>query len=142
MILTWNLWVACAVDAQSAGGFDLSWHKIAGGGGTSTGGVYAVSGTIGQHDASGPMTNGAYSLTGGFWVLPTAVQTPGAPVLTITSATHGNATISWTPNTPGYTLQSSTNLTPTGWLPAPSGTTNPVVLPLTDAAKFYRVIKR
>jgi hypothetical protein len=56
---------------------------VAGGGGTSTGGVYAVSGTIGQLDASGTMTGGSYSLTGGFWALY-AVQTPGAPTLTIT----------------------------------------------------------
>jgi len=31
--------------------YSIDWYKIAGGGGTSTGGVYAVSGTIGQHDA-------------------------------------------------------------------------------------------
>ena len=42
--------------------------------------MYSVSGTIGQHDAGGPMTGGNYSLTGGFWALY-AVQTPGAPCL-------------------------------------------------------------
>ena len=36
--------------------YSIDWYKVAGGGGTSTGGVYAVSGTIGQHDAGGPMT--------------------------------------------------------------------------------------
>jgi len=30
-------------------------------------------------DAGGPMTNGQYSVAGGFWVLPTAVQVTGAP---------------------------------------------------------------
>ena len=30
------------------------------------------------------MTGGNYSLTGGFWALIAAVQTPGAPLLTIT----------------------------------------------------------
>ena len=39
--------------------YSIDWYKIAGGGGTSTGGTYAVSGTIGQHDAGGPMTVGA-----------------------------------------------------------------------------------
>ena len=38
----------------------------AGGGGTSTGGVYSVSGTIGQPDA-GLLTGGSYTLAGGFW---------------------------------------------------------------------------
>ena len=42
----------------------VDWYKIAGGGGTSTGGTYQVSGTIGQPDASGAMTGGNYSLTG------------------------------------------------------------------------------
>ena len=33
--------------------YSIDWYKIAGGGGTSTGGVYSVSGTIGQNDAAG-----------------------------------------------------------------------------------------
>ncbi len=55
--------------------YSIDWYKVAGGGGISTGGEYAVSGTIGQPDASTPMTGGNYSLTGGFWALY-AVQTP------------------------------------------------------------------
>ena len=54
--------------------YSIDWSTIDGGGGTSTGGVYSVSGTIGQPDAGGPMTNGQYSVTGGFWALPTAIQ--------------------------------------------------------------------
>ena len=46
--------------------YSLDWFTIDGGGGTSTGGVYLVSGTIGQPDAGGPMTDGNYSLTDGF----------------------------------------------------------------------------
>ena len=52
--------------AQSGGGYDLTWSTIDGGGGTSTGGGYSLSGTIGQADA-GKMSGGAYSLSGGFW---------------------------------------------------------------------------
>ena len=54
--------------------YSIDWYKIAGGGGTSTNGQYAVSGTIGQHDAGGPITGGNYSLTGGFWALISVVQ--------------------------------------------------------------------
>ena len=36
--------------------YSIDWHKVAGGGGTSTGSFYSMSGTIGQADASGPMT--------------------------------------------------------------------------------------
>ena len=46
--------------------YSIDWYKFAGGGGTSTGEVYSVSGTIGRPGAGGPMTGGNYSVTGGF----------------------------------------------------------------------------
>lgn len=46
--------------------YDISWSTIDGGGGTSTGGNYSLSGTIGQPDA-GEMAGGDYVLAGGFW---------------------------------------------------------------------------
>lgn len=53
--------------------FEISWHTIdAGGGMLCTGGVYSLSGTIGQPDASSfssPMTGGGYSMVGGFWTI-------------------------------------------------------------------------
>ena len=82
--------------------YTIDWHTIDGGGGTSTGGVYAVSGTIGQPDAGGPMTNGTYSLTGGFWALPQAVQTEGAPTLTITHTTTNTVAVSWPSPSTGW----------------------------------------
>jgi hypothetical protein len=45
----------------------INWFTIDGGGGTSTGGGFTLSGTIGQHDAGQPMTGGGFTLTGGFW---------------------------------------------------------------------------
>ena len=77
--------------------YSIDWSTIDGGGGTSTGGVYSVSGTIGQPDAGPVMTGGNYSLQGGFWALY-AVQVPGAPVLAIVPAATGQATISWEPD--------------------------------------------
>lgn len=114
---------------------------VDGGGGTSTGGVYSVSGTIGQPDAGGPMTNGAYVVTGGFWALPAAVQSPGAPLLAIAGAGAGQATISWSPNTLGFVLQETLSLSPTNWVNSPSGATNPIVVPASLPAKFYRLFK-
>jgi hypothetical protein len=121
--------------------YSIDWSTIDGGGGTSTGGVYSVSGTIGQPDAGGPMTNGQYSVTGGFWALPTAIQVIGAPTLTIVPATPGSATISWTPNTPGFVLQETLSLSPTNWVNSASGATNPIVVPATLPTKFYRLFK-
>ena len=94
----------------SAQSYSIDWYTIDGGGGTSTGGVYSVSGTIGQHDAGGPMTGGNFFLTGGFWSLY-AVQTLDAPLLTITYS--GNqAIVSWSPSVTGWTLQTNNNLAP------------------------------
>jgi hypothetical protein len=133
-----GLALVSTVHAQS---YSIDWFKIAGGGGTSTGGVYSVSGTIGQPDAGGPLTNGQYSVTGGFWVLPIAVQDTNAPALTIAPATPGNAMISWTPSTPGFVLQETWVLSPANWTNSLSGAANPVVVPATLPTKFYRVFK-
>ena len=93
--------------------YSIDWYKIAGGGGTSTNGQYVLSGTIGQHDAGGPMTGGNYSLTGGFWALISVVQTAGLPNLSVTHS--GNSVIVSWPNTGSYTLQQNSVLTSGGW---------------------------
>ena len=94
--------------------YSIDWYIIAGGGGTSTGGVYAVSGTIGQPDASGAMTGGNYSLTGGFWSLIAVVQTGGAPTLYISHS--GNTVTVYWQDVSGWNLQQNGNLTSSaGW---------------------------
>lgn len=47
-------------------GFTLDWWTVDGGGGTSSGGGYTLSGTIGQADA-GTYSGDGYTLYGGFW---------------------------------------------------------------------------
>jgi len=103
---------ACCLRAQ--GQYSIAWSKVSGGGGTSTGGVYTVSGTIGQHDSGGPMLGGNFSLTGGFWSLLTVFQTPGAPYLFISHS--GTAVTIYWQNVSGWTLQQTSSTTsPTGW---------------------------
>ena len=63
------------------------------------------------------------------------------PTLTISSTNTGQATISWTPNTPGFVLQGSLSLAPTAWTNSPSGTTNPITVPADLTTKFYRLTK-
>ena len=93
--------------------YSVDWSTIDAGGGTSTGGVYSVSGTIGQPDAGVAMTGGNYSLTGGFWAIY-AVQTPGAPMLYITQV--GNKVVVWwSPTVTGWTLQTNVNLATPTW---------------------------
>ena len=55
---------------QSGGGFTLS-GVITGGGGISAGGAFEVGGSAGQPIATDKITGGAYSLTTGYWTIPT-----------------------------------------------------------------------
>lgn len=103
--------------------YSIDWYKIAGGGGTSTGGVYSVSGTISQPDASGAMTGGNYSVTGGFWSLINVVQTPGMPNLLIVSANGNGVKILW-PNNGSFTLQQNPSLSSTNWITTSFAITN------------------
>ena len=126
---------------MSAQTYSVDWFTIDGGGGTSTGGVYSVSGTLGQPDAGAPMTGGTYSLVGGFWILPLAIQSAEAPVLRIEPHSIGQAQLSWSPSTPGFVLQETTNIATGQWINSPSGATNPVIVPATLPAKWYRLRK-
>ena len=119
LILLFGLLVPAISFAQS---YSIDWSKIAGGGGTSTGGVYQVSGTIGQPDASGTTSGGNYTLTGGFWSSIAAVQTAGAPTLNITQI--GNSVkVSWPYPSTGWALQQNSDLATANWS-ASSGITN------------------
>jgi hypothetical protein len=120
--------------------YSIDRHTVGGGGGTSAGGQFSLTGTIGQRDTGATSANGQYALAGGFWAFPHAVQTPGAPTLTITPAALGLATIAWTPNNPGFVLQESASIA-SGWTNSISGATNPVTVSASSPAKFYRLNK-
>ena len=64
-ILTTVLILVSMVGAE----YSIDWHTIDGGGGTSTGGAYTLTGTIGQHDA-GFSSAEQYEVLGGFWLQP------------------------------------------------------------------------
>ena len=134
------LLVTPAIYAQP---YSVDWYKIAGGGGTSTGGTYQVTGTIGQPDASGALTGGNYSVTGGFWSLISAVQMPGLPNLLIVPNGPNSVKILW-PNTGSYTLQQNGNLATTNWVTSSysittaSGTNSITITPPTGNL-FFRL---
>jgi len=66
---------------------------------------------------------------------------PLAPTLVLRRAANQQFEISWSPATPGFTLQSTDSLSPTNWVNAPSGATNPATVPATGPARFYRLFK-
>jgi hypothetical protein len=137
-----SLSLASAAFAQP---YNIDWFAIAGGGGTTTGGVYSVSGTIGQHDAGGPLTGGNFSVTGGFWSL-FAVQTPGAPLLTISLASTNTVIVSWPFPSTGYGLQQNTDLNTSNWT-TPSetvtdnGTDRFIIVNSPAGNRYYRLFR-
>jgi hypothetical protein len=65
----------------------------------------------------------------------------GVPVLTIVRTPPDEATISWTPNLPGFILQERTDLITGNWSNSPSGAVNPITVPATNPTMFYRLFK-
>ncbi len=108
--------VAASLSAVTLFGqtYSIDWHSLDAGGGTSTGGVFSVSGTIGQPDPGPAMSGGAYSLTGGFWSI-FALQTPGEPQLTVRLTSTNTVLVSWPLSVTGYALQQNPDISRTNW---------------------------
>jgi hypothetical protein len=133
--------------AQADPPYRLDWYTFDGGGGTSTNAAGRLSGTIGQPDA-GVMTAGNYTLVGGFWTTVAAIQTPGAPLLTVSRTATNTVVVSWPLPDTGWKLQATTNLsaTPCVWSeiepPYPTNATDLYyVEPMPAGQKYYRLHK-
>ena len=74
-----SLWTP-EVDAQQ---FSITGHVVAGGGGTSQGSGFSITGTIGQAEAAPLLQSGRWAVTPGFWGAYAVLPTPGAPRLRI-----------------------------------------------------------
>ena len=95
--------------AQSGGGYDLSWSTVDGGGYTwSEGDYYKLGGTIGQYDAGGEHRGEeVYELQGGFWH---SVCRPVAMDVTIT-CNGSRVQLDWTsdPANKAYAIHRATS---------------------------------
>jgi hypothetical protein len=128
--------------------YSMDWFKISGGGGTSAGAGYSMSGTIGQLDA-GAMSGGNSSVAGGFWGGIAAVPAQGTPTLSITrNPANGLITISWPLPASGFLLEQTATLTgaPFQWPQlSPPYQTNAthifITVPSPTGNRFYRLHK-
>jgi hypothetical protein len=142
---SWLAVLAAGLVAGLAQTYKIDWYTIDGGGGTSSGGQYTVSGTIGQPDA-GKMTGGNYELTGGFWGIAIVLQEPGSPPLTIMRS-GGNVVLTWLASYAGFTLQTNVSAAnPAGWGTAVQSVvnnngTNTVTVPANFNLNFFRLKK-
>lgn len=133
--------VVC-VHAQN---YSIDWHTIDGGGGMSTGGVYSVSGTIGQPDA-GVMSGGNYSIAGGFWGILGTIQIPNGPLLTIHRTQTNTVIVSWPSPSTGFSLQQANDLTTPSWnTPSENVSDNAtnkfIIVNPPAGSRFYRLVK-
>jgi hypothetical protein len=133
------------LDAQ----FALDWFTIDGGGGTSAGGAYSISGTIGQPDA-GSMSGGSFALVGGFWGVFSAIQTPGAPLLSIEPLDGSNVRVFWLLPANGFVLDETPALAgppvPIAWsqvsFPYQTNASQiSITVPASGGNRFYRLRK-
>jgi hypothetical protein len=148
---TFYVAIACAakIFTCSAQDFTLEASAISGGGGQSSSSDFELAATIGQVDA-GSMSGGDFALDGGFWSIIAAVETQGAPTLTI-SASGDQVTISWPDaGSAGFALEVANALaTPpatTSWThvnvaPQTNNGIESVQLPLAEGPQFYRLQK-
>jgi len=125
--------------------YSIYWFTIDGGGGTSTGAVYAVSGTIGQPDA-GHMSGGDFGLDGGFWGIIAAIQTPGAPLLAIRLTSTNTVAVSWPFPSTGFAPEQNPAFGTANWTSVTNTVFNDgsfkwVVVPADQGNKFYRLKK-
>jgi hypothetical protein len=132
-------------DVVMAQAYSIDWFTIDGGGGTSSGAVYSISGTVGQADA-GTMSGGSYSLAGGFWGIISAIQTSGAPPLTIRHTQTNTVVVAWPSPSTGFSLQQASQLTPPVWSTPPqtvfdNGTNKLIIVNPSPGNRFYRLYK-
>ncbi len=129
------------------GQYAIDWHTMDGGGGASTGGVYEITGTIGQPDAGPAQQGGDVALQGGFWALIGVMQTEGAPELRIANNNDGTATLSWAvAGSDGFQLRVATDLELEDWAAVPDvpsvvGDDYQVTVSLTATKRYYQLRK-
>jgi hypothetical protein len=90
------------------------------------------------------MSGGNYTLDGGLWGIIAAVQTPGAPLLTITRS-GANVIISWLAPAAGFELEMRDGLSAgLSWVtvtstPVVTNNQKTVTIGITSGSKFYRL---
>ncbi len=96
--------------------YAINWYTVGGGGGTSSGGIYSLSGTIGQPEA-GVLTGTPFELVGGFWGVLSCVSSAVFPVLTVYATTNDAVVVAWPCSTSSsVVLQVCTNIYAPNWV--------------------------
>ena len=132
-----TLFLLLPSSSLTAAAYAIDWCTTDAGGGTSSGGDYALSGTIGQTD-NAVISGDRYRVEGGFWPGLILSSTDELPTLVL-QLMNNQLWISWSPATPGFILEQTGDLSAPKWITAPAG--NPAIVPLSANAQFYRLRK-
>ena len=116
---------------------------IDGGGGTSSGGDFEVTGTIGTVQNGPVMSGGDIEATGQIVAMSVTVPTPDGTVLTI-STDGNNVVLSWPSDGTPFILEQTTNLASGNWTTVNASTvddglTLTVTVPAISGSKFFRL---
>ncbi len=125
--------------------YSIDWYTVDGGGGTTSDGVYEISGTIGQPDA-GTVLSADYAIEGGFWSGLEAIPQPTPPSLAIEPLSPTSVLLSWPAPSDGFVLQESLGLGSGQWVnvsarPQVVNGRNQVAITPLAGQRFYRLFK-
>lgn len=130
--------------AARAQSYAISSFTIGRAGGTSSGGSFTLSGSIGQ-PAAGALAGGSYQLLGGFWNDIITVPIAGGPTLTILRS-GSDVILAWPLSATGFLLEATDNLstsvitwTAVSQTPVPAGENQSVTVGAAAQARFFRL---
>lgn len=130
--------------ALGANGYSLQTYVIGGGGGTSVGGNYSLSGHAAEAGVAGSAIGDEFAWGPGFWAVVVRAWNLGDPVLEIVRETRDSVTVRWNAAVPSVLEQSDTLGNAAVWsrVPAPglpSAGFHEVVLAITPGVRFFRI---
>lgn len=132
-----------AMTANAQTNYATDWWKIAGGEGVSTGGIYSVTGTIGQPD-TGYASGGNFRTDSGYWGILSVIQTGGAPLLSIARTATNTIVVSWPSTSTAWVLQQNSNPLTSNWGIPPetvndNGTNKFIIISPPSGSRFFRL---
>ncbi|MDB6110871.1 MAG: hypothetical protein JWR69_2621 [Pedosphaera sp.] len=138
------IFAACVPGLAHAQSYNMDWFTVDGGGGTSIGGAFSISGTIGQPDA-GVLSGGGFTVEGGFWSGISVIQSSGAPILSI-QLVGSSAILSWPVGVAGFSLEETATPGNGPWSPTPQPVldtvaNHTVTVPAVNLIKVFRLRK-
>ena len=128
--------------AATAADLSIKASAFPSGGGQSVGSRFGVKGTLGQPDTTMAKPAGSrFGVRGGFQALVIALQTPGAPSLTVTLS-DGNATIAWPAEFTGWALEQSNLVGPgASWSVTSGVVNNSVTVSVPSGTRYFRLTR-